>query len=125
MKAVTWMTSAAAMPTWMPLLFLLTGSLPNSASSETTTVVSAIDISGGIENLSLSAADSTKKMPLHLANAQLDWLVSEGGSVNSEKIAIRQASGDSNNLGIFAVDDIDQGDVLLTIPVSFVLTSST
>lgn len=120
-----WMTSAAAMPTWMPLLLLLTGNLPNSASSETTTVVSAIDISGGIENLSMSVDESTKKMPLNLANAQLDWLVSGGGRVNSEKIGIRQTSGDSSNLGMFAVDDIEEGDVLLTIPVSFVLTNST
>ncbi len=125
MKASMRKTSPATMPIWMSLVLLLTGSLLNSASSEATTVVSAVDISGDIE-LPVDGTRNigTKKTPLDLANAQLDWLVSEGGSVDLEKVAIKHTSGDPNNLGIFAIDDIERGEVIMRIPVSFVLTSS-
>ena len=114
------------MPIWIPLVLLLTGSLLNRASSEATAVVSAIDISSGDIELPVDGTRniSAKKTPLDLANAQLDWLLSEGGSVDLDKIAIQQASSNPNNLGIFAVDDIERGEVIMRIPASFVLTSS-
>ena len=105
---------------------------------------SAIDASGEIENLVIDSKvvvnnDKSRKTKtqLDLANAQFDWLISKGGSVDRKKVEIRSifGNGDSDeaggvatefqNLGIFAADDIEKGDVLMTIPASVVLTSST
>ena len=62
------------------------------------------------------------KTHLDLANAQFDWLRSKGGGVNRDKVVI---SADSNHndgdLGLFAAEDIREGDLLMTIPASAIL----
>ena len=105
--------------------------------SEAANVETTIDTSGEIENLGVDIElpvdgtnkDSTKKTRLDLANAQFDWLLSKGGSVDLEKVAFFDSDGeensDSTNLGVFAVNDIDDGDVLIRIPNSLTLATGT
>ena len=139
MRVSTQKPSTTGISKWVPLFLLLSCSLNNSFSSEASTVASAIDASGEIENLSIDSElpiDGTTNKEslsrLDLANAQIDWLLSKGGSVDLEKLAIQPVmDGDeedtsgSSNLGIFAIEDISEGDVLMMIPMSLVLRSST
>eukprot|EP00536_Pseudo-nitzschia_multiseries_P004823 jgi/Psemu1/64805/estExt_Genemark1.C_840034 len=69
------------------------------------------------------------KSPFDLANAQVDWVLSKGGSFDTTKIAIqpidvkegsKNCSPDSN-LGLFAANDIQQGDLLIQIPAAAIL----
>ena len=112
-------------------LLLLAYSLINSGSSQVATAATiSIDASGEIEDLEVESDSnvntSTKKSPLDLANAQFDWLLSEGGTFVREKIEIRPLSeNDENNFGMFAIDDIEKGDTLMKVPISVILTSST
>ena len=87
-----------------------------------------------------------KKTPLVLANAQIDWVVSKGGSFDRDKVVIRSifddddsesdgdGDGDGENclaknnnvvLGMYAADDIAEGDLLMKIPIALSFTKGT
>ena len=114
-------------------LLLLAYSLINSVPSQVATAATiSIDASGEIENLkvesdsNININSSKKESPLDLANAQFDWLLSKGGTVIREKIGIRPLSeNDDNNFAMFAIDDIEKGEMLMKLPISLTLTSST
>ena len=116
--------TATGIPAWLPLLLLLTVacSLVESVSSQV--AKSVVDAYGEIENSDTSGSNIKNNMKTHLdlANAQFDWLRSKGGGVNRDKVVI---SADSNHndgdLGLFAAEDIREGDLLMTIPASAIL----
>ena len=124
MKVCIRNASATGIPAWMPLLLLLTVacSLVESVSSQV--AKSVVDAYGEIENDDTSGNNQNNMKPhlLDLANAQFDWLRSKGGVVNRDKVVI---SADSNHngggLGLFAADDIREGDLLMKTPVSAIL----
>lgn len=117
----------------MTLLVLLACGVADSMSSlQVAAATSVIDGAGKVEN------DSKKdKSALDLANAQVDWLISKGGSFDREKVVVRPVgSGDDNmedesaktksfGLGIFAADDIKEGDLIMKIPLTTIMTKGT
>mmetsp|Transcript_14994 Transcript_14994/g.30658 ORF Transcript_14994/g.30658 Transcript_14994/m.30658 type:complete len:1097 (-) Transcript_14994:155-3445(-) len=150
MRKVTKLTvnSIMGILAWVPLaLLLLGGSRGDLVSSQVVAEVIIDPIGGRIEtcNKDDSCDQNRKKNLLDLANAQIDWILSEGGRFDRTKIVIQpvdanaNAEGDSDiveegnsegfpyttndNLGIFAADDILEGDRLIEIPVSAVLSS--
>jgi len=70
------------------------------------------------------------KNPLVLAEAQVDWILSMGGSFDTSKIVIQSVEtleGSKNcstnhNLGLFAINDIQKGDALIKVPGSAIFT---
>jgi spermidine synthase len=55
--------------------------------------------------------------PEKLIRAQIDWLISRGGTVNSKMHFRRTNPNDSRlSFGLFAIEDIHEGDTLLIIP---------
>jgi hypothetical protein len=124
---------ATGITTCMTLLVLLACGVADSMSSlQVAAATSVIDGAGKVEN------DSKKdKSALDLANAQVDWLISKGGSFDREKVVVRPVgSGDDNmedesaktksfGLGIFAADDIKEGDLIMKIPLTTIMTKGT
>jgi len=70
------------------------------------------------------------KNSLVLAEAQVDWILSMGGSFDTSKIVIQSVEtqeGSENcstnhNLGLFAINDIQKGDALIKVPGSAIFT---
>ena len=88
--------------------------------------------SGGSEDRDVASEGiyqrDEKKTHKEIANAQVDWLLSRGGYFDVEKVAIKpiyETNDDPTSLGIFAVGDIKRGDILMKIPTSMILASST
>ncbi len=114
---------------WISLLLLLACSVDFSICSDTATIVHA---AAEVENLEVPSEvlnkKDEKKTHLEIANAQVDWLLSRGGYFDVEKVAIKpiyETNDDPTSLGIFAVGDIKRGDILMKIPTSMILASST
>ena len=127
MKLRTKNTSGIGISKWISLLLLLACRVDRSVCSDTAGV---INNAADNENLELPL-DATKKKGkpkthLEIAKAQLDWLLSMGGYYNEEKVAIKPIyENDPTSLGVFAVGDIKRGDILMKIPTSMILASST
>ena len=95
-----------------------------------------------------TAATTKKKSPLlDLAYAQVDWMISEGGTFKRDKVVIRPENEDENDaggncsnedencslaknkercsvsssLGMYAADDIPSNSILMKIPRSIIL----
>jgi hypothetical protein len=70
-----------------------------------------------------------KKTPLELAYAQVDWVVSKGGSFNHKKVIIKPTSSEdnnnNNNLGLYAAGEIGVGNTIMKIPRSIILSNGT
>ena len=93
---------------WISTLLLLACSLHFSISSDTASILDS----------------GEKKTHLELANAQVDWLLSSGGSFDNDKVAIQPIyENDETSLGLFANGDITRGDILIKIPTSTILAS--
>ena len=132
----------------MPLALLLLASSRQDLVSSQMVAEAIIDPAGRrieISNNDASCDQNTKKNLLDLANAQIEWILLEGGRFDRTKIVIQSVDADSDakgeinsveegnsesytyttndNLGIFAADDILEGDRLIEIPISAVLSS--
>jgi hypothetical protein len=80
--------------------------------------------SSNSKNAFLSSSSSSTKTSLDLAQAQIQWLESKGGQFDHQKSQIRHFFNSSagHALGLFAVEDISEDTLLMTIPRSAMLT---
>ena len=127
MKLRTKTTSEIGISKWISILLLLACSVNRSVCSDTVGIVNTAVEVGNLELPVDEAKDNDKqKTHLEIAKDQLDWLLSKGGYYNAEKVAIKPVyENDPTSLGVFAVDDIKRGDILMKIPTSMILASST